>query len=338
MAADHSLRLTVQSLTIDASSYTAASPRSFTALVDSAIPYLWLPTEICNIFADEFGLEYLAERNYYFVNESSRLKNHNTKKKVTFTLARNSSSSEIVSVTLPYEAFDLQLSYPISLGTPYYYFPIRRAKAQNILGRAFLQEAYLIVDYERSNFSINPALFPGDSTPPTIPQLVAIYNTTYVPSVNNAKTPGLSGGAIGGIVAGCVILFLVIGGLSAFFFLRKRRRAREEAAKRKSEATFVEMTDYDIRLKEHRASELPSPDPGLDGFYRPGHRKIGSDESHELASDDGTGTGYFSRLSQSTHVPPSELPSPGEVHELPGSDPAEGGHRFPRSPRSPRSP
>ncbi|KAK3081607.1 hypothetical protein LTS18_004881 [Coniosporium uncinatum] len=193
----------------------------------------------------------------------------------------------------------------------------------------------MIVDYERSSSSINPALFPGDSTPPTMPELIAIYNMTYDSNASTANKPGLSGGAIGGIVAGCVVLVLAIGGLAAFYFLRRRKRTHEEAEKRKSEATFVEMTDYDIQFKEQRASELPSLDPGVGGFYRPGHRKIGSDESHELASDDGTGTGYFSRLSQSTRVPPSELPSPDEVHELPGSDPAEGGPRSPRSSRSP---
>jgi hypothetical protein len=70
-----------------------------------------------------------------------------------------------VNITLPYDAFDLQLSYPYLPNTTYadpskYYFPLRQAanETQYVLGRAFLQEAYLITDYERNNFSIHQAV------------------------------------------------------------------------------------------------------------------------------------------------------------------------------------
>jgi len=97
IATNHSLGLTVSSVTIDSNGSTAASSGPFTAVVDSAMPYLWLPTELCDLFADQFGLEYDATYGYYFANESSRQNNRLARRNVTLTLAASSQSNEIVS-------------------------------------------------------------------------------------------------------------------------------------------------------------------------------------------------------------------------------------------------
>ena len=71
---------------------------------------------------------------------------------------------------MPYAAFDLEVSYPIYRNGTKNYFPIRRATnmSKYALGRAFLQEAYIGVDYESTSFSIHQALPQSDIPDPDI--------------------------------------------------------------------------------------------------------------------------------------------------------------------------
>ena len=125
----------------------------------------------------------------------------------------------------------LTVSPPLVLGnTSRRYFPLKRAAndSQYILGRAFLQEAYITVDYERGRFNVSQALwndnFPADVR--TIPSVasaggVSDSSSTNTPSDSNSGPSGLSTGAIAGIaVAG--VAFVVI--LLALFFLLGRNR------------------------------------------------------------------------------------------------------------------
>ncbi|RAL66809.1 hypothetical protein DID88_007592 [Monilinia fructigena] len=78
----------------------------------------------------------------------------------------------MVNITLPYAAFDWWAEYPLVQNATRY-FPLKRASdsSQITLGRVFLQEAYLIADYERSQFSIhqrNWSTFYPTSNPTTI--------------------------------------------------------------------------------------------------------------------------------------------------------------------------
>lgn len=74
-----------------------------------------------------------------------------------------------VNISLPYQAFDLQVTQPITEnGTNY--FPLRCSSnmSQYVLGRAFLQETYLFVDYEKSTFSLSQAQFNKHSNVVTV--------------------------------------------------------------------------------------------------------------------------------------------------------------------------
>ncbi|XMA14260.1 hypothetical protein WAI453_007051 [Rhynchosporium graminicola] len=68
----------------------------------------------------------------------------------------NTTSALDVNIVLPYAAFDLVANLSLAQNATRY-FPLTRAvnNTQNVLGRALLQEAYLIADYERSQFSIH---------------------------------------------------------------------------------------------------------------------------------------------------------------------------------------
>ena len=185
--------------------------------IDSSTPYLWLPEAVCLQFERALGLTYDdAVQLYTFVSNSTQ---HNVlvdwNMTFQFIVADLPGSSNSVSLSLPYEAFDLQLSYPYpglnatSSSPPINYFPLRKAanSTQYTIGRTFLQETYLKVDYERNNFSIFQATFSPNALADT--DLVSITrpkNSTFTapeiaPSEPTLSRAGIAGVALGGTIA-----------------------------------------------------------------------------------------------------------------------------------------
>ncbi|KAK0751397.1 hypothetical protein B0T18DRAFT_426041 [Schizothecium vesticola] len=72
-----------------------------------------------------------------------------------FRLSDVRSGGETVTVVLPYAAFDLVAKNPLVDETTHY-FPLKRANSskQYTLGRVYLQEAYLSIDYERGGSNV----------------------------------------------------------------------------------------------------------------------------------------------------------------------------------------
>jgi hypothetical protein len=201
-------------------------------IIDSSTPFLWLPKSVCDQFAKALGLTYNDTLELYtFDGNSSRHDDLRTwNLTFTFSLSDTSNPSAIVNITLPYAAFDLQLTYPYIPNTTYSdpdatknYFPLRRATNENqyTLGRSFLQEAYIITDYERNNFSIHQAIHTTNPIGNT-----SIINIVPLSESNLAGTPasnreGLSTTAIISIaVSGGV--FVILLSLALFFFCRRR--------------------------------------------------------------------------------------------------------------------
>lgn len=188
------------------------------ALIDTTLPYIWLPLQACQQFETAFGLFWDASTEMYLVNDTIHQLLQNLNPSITFTLG-NTSANQSINITLPYGAFDLQASNPIyANGTNY--FPLRRASSSDnyTLGRAFFQEAYLLVDFERGDFSISQALSPANSAA----NIVTIDHSPPAPdSVTNTSPPPashakhhLSPGAIAGIAIGTstlsILLFILL--------------------------------------------------------------------------------------------------------------------------------
>jgi len=111
-------------------------------LVDSTVPTIWLPLEVCQAFENAFGISYQPIPNLYIVNDTLHEQMVKRNASVTFTLAQTLGSPTSINITLPYSSFDLEIDSPL-VKTKERYFPLRRAAddTQYTLGRTFLQEA-----------------------------------------------------------------------------------------------------------------------------------------------------------------------------------------------------
>ncbi|MCJ1389093.1 hypothetical protein MMC18_001947 [Xylographa bjoerkii] len=247
----HDIVVGLQSITFSSSNAAETSLLSYGAgfqtFIDSTLPNIWLPENVCTAFAQAFGLQYQPLQLRYTINDTMRATNMQTNASVTFQLANFVTGGLSVNITLPYRSFDLTLSPPI-VDNSTQYFPIRQATAtqQYTLGRAFLQEAYLTVDYGNQNFSvsqvdtsgkpshivaISDTNSTGSTTPASTSSASATPSSTGVITVSS-QSSGLSSSAIAGIAIGIVAIAILAASAVIFVIWRNRRRRRLAAQPR----------------------------------------------------------------------------------------------------------
>ncbi|KAI9714470.1 MAG: hypothetical protein M1820_000431 [Bogoriella megaspora] len=295
------------------------------AYIDSAVSQLWLPQAVCEQFEQVYGIEWNSTFRTYTINSTQHQTNVQNNPIVTFHLGSTTTSNDTIKIDFPYAAFDKNLSFPQVKNGSIYYFPLNRSEsdADITLGRTFLQEAYLITNYENNNntLSIAPCVWPNTFNQ----QIRVIGDTEQKPS----SSSGLSGGAIGGIAVGAVAgVALVVGAI--FFFMRRskggfrKRKAQELDAK----DTARLPTDTDNEYKDQPPdSSLVSPHGQP---YPPGsHELLDSGEVHEMAAPHKVDYSELSAMNEhhpAMWKPPldrsaSELEGgSAPVYEMPGSE------------------
>jgi hypothetical protein len=190
----------------DMSTMLNPNKSGMTVNVDPVTAQIWLPIFICEEFERVFGIEWDYTRKLYLVNASRHdwlvQMNHS----VTFSLSSSRSNDAIKNFTLPYSAFDLNVTYPL-VETGSYYFPLKRASDDGpfTLGRTFLQETHISVDYDYGYFNISQAN-PGTNEANIVPVL-----PLYTEPTKPTQTTGLSTGAYAGIGIGAGVVAVVIG-------------------------------------------------------------------------------------------------------------------------------
>ena len=259
-------------------------------LVDTTLPFIWLPLSVCQAFEQAFGLVWDDTNQLYLVNDTTHQRLLNQTPAVTFELGNSTLGKTSVNVTLPYNAFDLQASSPIyPNGTNY--FPLQRASSpsQYTLGRAFFQEAFLLVDYEKSNFSISQGLFPVN----TVSNIITIDHATQSRAANTTSGSQPSHHISQPVVIGTVVaLSVAIVLLSVFgIILFRRFRNRSWSNNRNtliSSTPSIRMTDNPPNSPrnskvptQHTLQAIVSPDTeGLDRDYQ-GVFELGAVERFE---------------------------------------------------------
>lgn len=237
----------IQSITtqaVNSSSSVELLPAPIYATIDSTVSQIWLPLDACEAFEKEFGLIWDSTYNLYIVNSSLHASLLARNASVNFTLGTVASGLQQMTITLPYAAFDMTAQSPYQgLADRSNYFPLRRAanSSQYTLGRTFMQEAYITVDYERAKFNVSQCVWPQNIG--EVPEIIIIepapssQNSGYSGASSGSSTSatsgnfsetivttGLSGGAIGGIVAGSVIGVLLVIGLATWLVRRDRKQ------------------------------------------------------------------------------------------------------------------
>ena len=256
--------------------------------IDSSTPFLWLPESACDNFATALGLLYNETLGLYLYNESVSNPENLTEWDITFTIALSDlpgSSSNRVDITLPYTAFNLQLTYPFPnldanfSSPPTNYFPLRRAISsdQYTIGRVFLQESYLTVDYERNNFSVSQAKFALDAlTDINLESITRPVNSNWTGPARQ-DTKKLSTGIEAGIAVAAVAFAAVVAGLCILFCYRRRRSAKGNRYNREHEK------DVHILKSQESLSELPST-PAQRSFNElPGSKRFPAEADNGVA-------------------------------------------------------
>ncbi len=315
--------------------------------IDSTVPHIWLPLDACLAFEKAFGITYDNATDLYLVSDSqhSALKSQNAS--VSFILGNEVQGGQTVNITLPYASFDLQLTqyYP-GINDTTQYFPLRRAAndTQYTLGRTFLQESYLTVDYERLNFNVSQALF-QNNVPQKIITIPSVNSTNSTgPGNNITKVPQtpppsrkLSAGATAGIIIAALALCALAIGAFTFWYLRRRKSRKSTADDTNSDK--AEMDDsgrptvgelYDengVPKKPGLEMEGSNPDLVLD--EKPGRPRLEMQGSSGGAEMEGSRPHLEMQGSEGgvemegSHGAAEMSAHPNEVYELP----ANYGHR-----------
>lgn len=203
--------------------------------LDSLVSQIWLPASACRLFESALGLVWNSTHELYIVNETQHSTLLAQNPSITFTLSTGSAQNkdERLDITFPYAAFDLTAKPPFAgLNETVYYFPLKQAanETQYTLGRTFLQEAYMIADYDRAAFSLFPALFPEAGAESRLISIEPPEEMSHATITEDGLKDGLSKAAIGGIVTGTVIFILVVAAIVFRICLGRRRKAREVAS------------------------------------------------------------------------------------------------------------
>lgn len=257
--------------------------------IDSTVAELWLPVEICKAFEESFGLKYDATTDLYLVDDTLHQNLLAQNPSITFTLGQKYRTDLTLQITLPYAAFDLEASPPYrGLQSKSKYFPIRRGNdsSQWVLGRTFLQEAYLTVDWERQNFSLSAVDWTfgkqANLTPIVSPKYAELYHAA-------PKSRPLSTGVIIGIAVGIGLAFLLAMCVTAWWFWRRRHKRKLEAIKAKYEAdaaTAAATAKKDAAEKSDEPPTSPMQD-GEEGNMVFPKAELPGDSAvhHELSTD-----------------------------------------------------
>jgi len=249
---------------------------SVPVLVEATVPYLYLPQSTCDAITKHLPVTFEADYGLYFWNTADP----NYKVIVSspaflaFTFRANGSTSQNMTINVPFSLLNLTLSAPIRK-TPTQYLPLRPSLGPSgsyALGRAFLQAAFVGVNWQTATGVGSGVWFlaqaPGPNTPsdnpptsinPTDNSIVGstsswkdtwkgawtVLNSTNPPedgSNQSKKTGGLSHGAIAGIVVG-TIAGLSLCGLAAWCLHQRRthspKPSSDETRERWRESAFA---------------------------------------------------------------------------------------------------
>ncbi|KAL8896180.1 MAG: hypothetical protein Q9192_003218 [Flavoplaca navasiana] len=301
-------------------------PSPHLTFIDSTVPYIYLPPDACALFERVLGLEWNETAQLYLIDDELHKELLTRKPKFTFTLGNSLTGGPTVDIVLPYSSFDLTYKPSYDMD-PIRYFPLLRSadKSQLTLGRTFLQEAYLITNYEHGNFSVSQCTFEEPMTqnlqailPSGVRDLVPQPTAPQQPPVSSKgrqpRSSPLNRSATIGVVVGSVLGLLLLLSMSYGLYIcwsrpRRRKLSKTEiSAVSPGEVQRMFSNRDDSFLAFHSTSSFPLPDE----VYEPS--LAGGIVAQELDTSDWNLTREIPDTGR------TELPGNCAVFELPRSN------------------
>ncbi|PBP28567.1 acid protease, partial [Diplocarpon rosae] len=272
------LLVSLQAVTYDTVGSSPLLASSIDVFIDSMVSELWLPVIVCEAFAQQFDLTWNEQGQLYMVTEDAHAALVKQNPTFVFQIGQAGGGGETVDIVLPFAAFDLILTAPI-VGNDTRYFPLKQAQnsSQYTLGRMFLQEAYVVADYERHNFSVSQALFPDTSVASHLVAIDPLAVENGADAVQDAAQKNMLGaGAIAGIAVGCIAALAVVA--LVIFSWYKRRKIRHEV----DDGTGRPTPDQEKAAQEVLGLPPEEAKPGIPEMseQHPAPLELQSDESH----------------------------------------------------------
>lgn len=233
-------------------SQVGGPPGSALIIPNPALPYIYLPLGTCEEAAKHLPVTYDDDLGLYLWNTDDPKFREVVNSPAYLGFVFSDRDDANVTVKVPFKLLNLTLTPPL-VDEPTAYFPCKTDETPVgwwQLGRAFLQGAFWAMDYDANVTYLAQAPGPGmggsviramgedgDAPEGSESELEASWADTW--TVLLEKGDGnLSGGAIAGIVVGCVVLVAAVAaGVVLFRRKKKKNKAVEaEAADEKSSA------------------------------------------------------------------------------------------------------
>ncbi|KAL9119079.1 MAG: hypothetical protein Q9187_004365 [Circinaria calcarea] len=292
-------------------------PESIVAYIDSTVAQIWLPVSACERFESVFDLVWNEDSNLYPVNDTLHDKLVAMNPNITLSLSNGLANSEqTIDIKLPYASFDLRAGDFFIGNITSRYFPLRRAQnsSQYTLGRTFLQEAYLTVDYDRSSFSVSQVLFPDPGVPAKLVPILAPNATDVSPVIPARK---LSKSIVAGIFVAIVSALVILG--LVWYFLHRHIKGKRKHPSPASARPDAELSSPEIETKRPQNAELDAQITEFRGY------EVDGEEYCEMGGEGGeTYTPEMSAQDGQTYTPevsgeviPLEMPA-HPIYEMGG--------------------
>ena len=259
---------------------------SIPVAMNPGAPYMYLPNSTCEAMVKDLPVTYNASLGLYFWNTQDP-----AYVKIITSPTYMSFSTSNLTIKVPFQLLNLTLDAPlVSKPTPYFPCQPPNNATDYSLGRAFLQAAFIGVNWARGNGNWFLAQAPGPNTAFT-PVQKAITNTSLTidgylanwadtwkpvwtplaastnsssssssqPHQGNTTTSNkssLSGGAIAGVVIGAVVavaFFVALG------YLMWRRRMRQRESDTRTQSAWrspSEKKQNPVELPQGEGAEL----------------------------------------------------------------------------------
>ncbi|KAL7657912.1 hypothetical protein ACMYSQ_004053 [Aspergillus niger] len=258
---------------------SSGSVQAKTVQIDPTKPYMYLPQATCDAITSTMPISFNSSLGLYFWDTTSDdyLNITSSAAYLSFVFNMNGVNNKNITIKVPFSQLNLTLQEPL-VDQNVTYFPCFLTTSTPVLGRAFLQSAFVGVNWFNGNNSgtwfLAQAPGPGyaseditriaagdtslSASNGTWEESWATYWGIKTSDNSSSSKSGLSSGAKIGIGVGVGVggAVLIAAGIAIAFCLRRRRGASQEAAGEQRRSMFRGFAELPGGAHSEPAKEL----------------------------------------------------------------------------------